>query len=82
MGLRGLILGLIGLILGLRGLIQGLKRLDLSFGGLGGGGTDGRRYVRTDVWKFTPVSYRTSALWGRCPKRALKKGKVTEKKIR
>ena len=22
-----------------------------------------------DVWKFTPVSYRTSALWGRCPKR-------------
>ena len=21
-----------------------------------------------DVWKFTPVSYRTSALWGCCPK--------------
>ena len=20
-----------------------------------------------DVWEFTPVSYRTSALWGRCP---------------
>ena len=20
-----------------------------------------------DVWKFTPVSYRTSVLWGRCP---------------
>ena len=20
-----------------------------------------------DVWKFTPVSYRTLALWGRCP---------------
>ena len=20
-----------------------------------------------DVWKFTPVCYRTSALWGRCP---------------
>ena len=20
-----------------------------------------------DVWKFTPVSYRTSAFWGRCP---------------
>ena len=32
---------------------------------LGGGHTDGRM----DVWKFTPVSYRTSALWGRCPKR-------------
>ena len=24
---------------------------------------------RTDVWKFTPLSYRTSALWDRCPKR-------------
>ena len=22
-----------------------------------------------NVWKFTPVSYRSSALWGRCPKR-------------
>ena len=31
-----------------------------------GWGTDGR----TDVSKFPPVSYRTSALWGRCPKRA------------
>ena len=30
-----------------------------------GGGMD----RRTDIWKFTPVSYRTSALWGRCPKR-------------
>ena len=29
-----------------------------------GGGTEGR----TDVWKFPPVFYRTSALWGRCPK--------------
>ena len=33
-----------------------------------GGRTDGRMYVRTDVRKFTPVSYRTSALWGCCPK--------------
>ena len=33
--------------------------------------TDGRTYVRTDVRKFTPVSYRTSALWGRCPKRIM-----------
>ena len=24
---------------------------------------------RTDVWKLPPVSYRTSALWGRCPRR-------------
>ena len=32
------------------------------------GGTYGLTYVRTDVRKFTPVSYRTSALWGRCPK--------------
>ena len=25
--------------------------------------------IRTDARKFTPVSYRTPALWGRCPKR-------------
>ena len=30
--------------------------------------TDGRMVERMDIWKFTPVSYRTSALWGRCPK--------------
>ena len=35
------------------------------------GRTDRRTDGRTDVWKFTPVSYRTSALWGRCPKRRL-----------
>ena len=29
------------------------------------GRTDGQK----DVWKFTPVSYVTSALWGRCPKK-------------
>ena len=23
--------------------------------------------IAQDVWKFSPVSYRTSALWGRCP---------------
>ena len=44
--------------------------------GLGGGR---RTYVRTDVWKFTPVSYRTSALWGRCPKREREKEKEKEK---
>ena len=33
-----------------------------------GGGTEGGKDGRTDIWKFTPVSYRTSALWGRCPK--------------
>ena len=44
----------------------GLERADLGpERGLGG---DGRTDVRTDVWKFTPVSYSTSALWGRCPK--------------
>ena len=32
-------------------------------------GGDGRTDGRTDVSKFPPVSYRTSALWGRCPKR-------------
>ena len=37
--------------------------------GQGGGQTDGRKDGRTDVSKFPPVSYRTSALWGRCPKR-------------
>ena len=67
LGLRGLILGLIGVIMGLRRLIQALKWLDLIFGR--GGGMYGRTYGQTDVWKFTPVSYRTSALWGRCPKR-------------
>ena len=43
------------------------------------GGGNRRTYVRTDVrmdvWKFTPVSYRTSALWGRCPKRIKQKFK-------
>ena len=29
----------------------------------------GGGHVRTDIWKFTLVSYRTSALWGRCPKK-------------
>ena len=77
LGLRGLILSLRGLILGLRGLILGLRGLILGLRGLiwglrgasGGGRTYGRTDVRTDVWKFTPVSYRTSALWGRCPKK-------------
>ena len=35
--------------------------------GLGGG--DRCTYGWTDIWKSTPESYRTSALWGRCPKR-------------
>ena len=43
---------------------------------LGGGQTDGR----TDVWKFTPVSYRKSALWGRCPKRDTKEDREKNKK--
>ena len=30
---------------------------------------DIRTDIRTDVRKFTPVFYRTSALWGRCPKK-------------
>ena len=46
-------------------LFNGNLRID-SFGG-------GRMDVRTDVWKFTPVSYRTSALWGRCPLNRLTK---------
>ena len=34
----------------------------------------------TDVWKFTPASYRTSALWGRCPKRVGIEWKVEGRK--
>ena len=81
MGLRGLIMGLRGLIWGVQELIWGLRglilssrdqisgpsRLDEGLRPLKGG--DGRKDGRTDVWKFTPVFYRTSALWGRCPKR-------------
>ena len=84
MGLRGLIMGLRGLIWGVQELIWGLRGLILSSRdqisgpsrldeGLrplkgGDGRTEGRTDGRTDVWKFTPVFYRTSALWGRCPK--------------
>ena len=35
------------------------------------GRMDGRMDGQTDVWKFTPVSYRTWAFWGCCPKRIL-----------
>ena len=64
--LRGVIFGSERVDLSLLGLISGLKEPDLGLSGLGGG-TYGRTDVRTDVRKFTPVSYRTSALWGRCP---------------
>ena len=85
MGLRGLIMGLRGLIWGVQELIWGLRGLILSSRDQisgpsrldevprslkGGGRTEGRTDGRTDVWKLPPVSYRTSALWGRCPKRA------------
>ena len=47
------------------------KRTDGQMDGWMDGWTDGRTDGwmdgRTDIWKFTPVSYRTSALWGRCP---------------
>ena len=49
-------------------LSDGNLRLGKLWGGTEGW-TDGRTDGRTDIWKFTPVSYRTSALWGRCPKR-------------
>ena len=43
------------------------------------GQTDGWTEERTDgwmnIWKFTPVPYRTSALWGRCPKKRWKENK-------
>ena len=68
------------LILGLRGLSfwpertdyrperadLGPERADL---GPQGGWMDIWMDVRTDIWKFTPVSYRILALWGRCPKK-------------
>ena len=74
MGLRGLIMGLRGLSFGPERADFGFQRADFGLEradlgperGLRGG--DVRTYGRTDVWKFTPVSYRTSALWGRCPK--------------
>ena len=44
----------------------------------GDGRKDGWTDGRTDVSKFPPVSYRTSALWGRCPKR--KEGKTKRKR--
>ena len=74
MGLRGPIMGLRGLSFrperadfGFQRADFGLERADLGpERGLGGG--DVRTFGRTDVWKFTPVSCRTSALWGRCPK--------------
>ena len=36
---------------------------------LGGEQMYGRTDGQKDVWKFIPVSYVTSALWGRCPKK-------------
>ena len=52
--------------MGLIGLISGLKEPDLGLSGGGG------MYGWTDIRKFTPVSYRISALWGNCPKRLTK----------
>ena len=82
MGLRGLIMGLRGLSFGPERADFGFQRADFGLErvdlgperGLGGGTyvrTDVRTDGRTDVWKFTPVSYRTSAIWGRCPKSKL-----------
>ena len=80
-GLRRLILGLRGLIMGLRGLSFGPERADFGFeradfglerADLGPERGRGGTYGRTDVWKFTPVSYRTLALRGHCPKRVIK----------
>ena len=74
--------GLTGLISGHGGQKTGLRVLVWVLDGPRGGGTDGRKDGRTDVWKFPPVSYRTSALWGRCPKgrkRREKEGKEKKK---
>ena len=76
MDLRGLILGLRGLSFGPERTDFGPERADLGpeRADLGperglGGGTDVRTEGRKDVRNLPPVSYRTSALWGRCPKR-------------
>ena len=61
MSFRGLILGLRGLILGLTGLIWGLRRL------IWGRGGEERTDEWTDIRIFTPLSYRTLVLRGRCP---------------
>ena len=43
------------------------RRTDRGKNGQTDGCTERRTDGRMDIWKFTPVSYRTSALWGRCP---------------
>ena len=53
-------------------LFNGDLRLEKLWGGCMYGQTDGRM----DVWKFTPVSYRTSALWGRYPKRKVRQADI------
>ena len=74
--------GLTGLISGHGGQKTGLRVLVWVLNGPRGGdeqkdgGTEGRKDGRTDVWKFPPVSYRTSALWGRCPKRVWTTGRT------
>ena len=46
-------------------IFNGNLRLEKLRGEQMYGRTDGQK----DVWKFTSVSYVTSALWGRCPKK-------------
>ena len=53
-------------------LRAGRVNLRPTGGGRKDGRTDRRTDRQTDVWKFTPVSYRTLVLWGRCPKRLIK----------
>ena len=44
-------------------------------------GGDGRKDGRTDGrLEIPPVSYRTSALWGRCPKRSIETNDRKKKK--
>ena len=83
LSLKGLIFGLWELILDLRWLILGLRKLSFgpertdckperAIIGSQRVNLGLRRgmYVRTDGWTSgnSPMSYRTSALWGRCPK--------------
>ena len=56
-------------------MLNGGGRTEGRTDGRKDGWTDGRKDGRTDVSKFPPVFYRTSALWGRCPKRIYKGSK-------
>ena len=68
MRLKVLNLGFGRPILVLEGQKSGLN-VDLGLSEWGDRQMDGQMEGHRYVTKFTPMSYRTPALWGRCPKR-------------